>query len=104
MYPISHLTSTSGFWEDFGSLHLRRWSEVKGGWEEDVQHGSNMILCRWLDFGRGFLMISKTFGVLSDTSPILEGPSPFGKREKTHLSPEEFGGAPFQVSHRWKNS
>ena len=49
-------------------------------------------------------MISKTFGVLSDTSPILEGPSPFGKREKTHLSLEEFGGAPFQASDRWKSS
>ena len=36
--------------------------------------------------------------------PILEGLSPSGKREKTHLSPAKFGRAPFQAPHRWKRA
>ena len=34
----------------------------------------------------------------------MEGPSPSGKREKTHLSPEKFGEVPFQAPHRWKRA
>ena len=46
----------------------------------------------------------KTFGSPVRDQPILEGPYPSRKREKTHLSPEKFGEVPFQAPHRWKRA
>ena len=84
VYPISHLASTSRFWEDFGSLHLRRWSEVKSGWEENMQYGSNMVLCLWWDLRRWWPILSKGFRVLSKTSPSWRVLLLLG-RERRHI-------------------